>query len=420
MKLTHFKIAFLLIPVFLFFGSRAQAQEEPKTEGLEQEEILIKPESDSVDLNTFLDELSPEGDWVKIDDNSIDNEDNLEMSGTVDIDDDVYTGYVWRPRLNIYYASWNPYTNGRWVWTYYGWIWQSDYDWGWACYHYGRWWFSPYYGWVWSPGRRWAPNWVSWCHNGNYVGWHPIRPRSPWRWHNGVIVAVPVTPRQKSITTKWTFVNKTDFASVINSSNVVDLKTNKTLISDVKMDKRGKGPSATEIGSVSGQKINQKKVTFTNQEGKKYSVELNNGLKNNTQKNNSQINQNNNPKTNGNNTEVNKTKNTKNETVTNKNNGSRNNKGSRNNGNSRTGSKNNTPRIEKKQSPNRESNNNGYTPPKNETKQSPNRESYNSGNNTPRNETRQSPNRESNNSRNSGNNSSRNNDNSSSKNGNRK
>jgi hypothetical protein len=55
-------------------------------------------------------------------------------------------------------------------------MWVSDYSWGWAPFHYGRWMHDPYYGWVWVPGYEWSPAWVAWRHGGDYYGWAPLRP----------------------------------------------------------------------------------------------------------------------------------------------------------------------------------------------------------------------------------------------------
>ena len=70
-----------------------------------------------------------------------------------------------------------PYaTNGHWVVTEYGNTWVSDYNWGWAPFHYGRWYQDPYRGWAWVPGTEWGPAWVSWRSGGGYYGWAPLGP----------------------------------------------------------------------------------------------------------------------------------------------------------------------------------------------------------------------------------------------------
>ncbi len=55
-------------------------------------------------------------------------------------------------------------------------MWVSDYSWGWAPFHYGRWFNDPYYGWMWMPGYEWSPAWVAWRDGGDYYGWAPLRP----------------------------------------------------------------------------------------------------------------------------------------------------------------------------------------------------------------------------------------------------
>lgn len=61
--------------------------------------------------------------------------------------------------------------------TEYGNTWVSDYSWGWAPFHYGRWTFDNYYGWMWIPGTEWGPAWVAWRSGGGYYGWAPLGPR---------------------------------------------------------------------------------------------------------------------------------------------------------------------------------------------------------------------------------------------------
>jgi hypothetical protein len=95
-------------------------------------------------------------------------------------------GHVWIPRVVV---GWQPYSNGRWVWTPYGWTWVPYENWGWAPFHYGSWDFSASWGWYWMPGRSWGPAWVSWAVGGGYVGWCPLgrhgRPVSIWGHHRG-------------------------------------------------------------------------------------------------------------------------------------------------------------------------------------------------------------------------------------------
>jgi hypothetical protein len=102
-------------------------------------------------------------------------------------------GYVWSPSASIVGAAFSPYaTGGNWALTEYGWTWVSDWSWGWAPFHYGRW-ITRAGRWSWVPGSMWGPAWVSWRSGGGYVGWSPLPPRgtrlaagygagSPWRF----------------------------------------------------------------------------------------------------------------------------------------------------------------------------------------------------------------------------------------------
>lgn len=106
----------------------------------------------TVSFGLFFNALAPYGNWISTPD----------------------YGYAWSP-TNVG-PDWEPYTNGHWVWTDYGWTWDSYESWGWAPYHYGRWIYTDYYGWVWIPGTRWAPAWVTWYTGPQYIGWAPLPP----------------------------------------------------------------------------------------------------------------------------------------------------------------------------------------------------------------------------------------------------
>jgi hypothetical protein len=109
-------------------------------------------QSGDVSYQTFYDDLSPYGQWI----------------------DYPNYGYVWQPSVG---ADFKPYaTNGHWVYTDMGWTWVSDYNWGWATFHYGRWFYDNSYGWLWVPGYDWAPAWVSWRSSNDYYGWAPLMP----------------------------------------------------------------------------------------------------------------------------------------------------------------------------------------------------------------------------------------------------
>lgn len=128
-------------------------------------------DTDPSAVATFQPVLSPYGTWVE---------------------DPTY-GYVWVPYPSAVGPEFSPYlTNGHWAYTDEGQYWVSDYEWGWATFHYGRWVWVEGRGWAWIPGARYAPAWVEWRYGGGYVGWGPMYPRHCWR--GGVAVWIDPYP----------------------------------------------------------------------------------------------------------------------------------------------------------------------------------------------------------------------------------
>ena len=95
-------------------------------------------------------------------------------------------GWVWTP--NDMPVGWRPYTDGHWALTDYGWTWVSDLPWGWACFHYGRWYFDNLHGWSWMPGPTWSPAWVVWRTGPDYIGWAPCPPSLVFRSGFGLVM----------------------------------------------------------------------------------------------------------------------------------------------------------------------------------------------------------------------------------------
>ena len=123
--------------------------------------LIVFGLSANVDANTnyskrvggyFYTSLSPYGTWMEIG----------------------FGSPVWRP-TNIR-RSWSPYSQGQWIYTDYGWYWDSFEPFGEVVYHYGRWYFDDYYGWIWIPDDEWAPAWVDWRYDDDYIGWAPLSP----------------------------------------------------------------------------------------------------------------------------------------------------------------------------------------------------------------------------------------------------
>lgn len=108
-----------------------------------------------MEQSQFEQVLNPHGRWVQVDG----------------------LGRVWQPAPAVVGADFTPYvTGGSWVYSPAGWSFQSQWNWGWATFHYGRWYRSPAFGWVWWPNRVWGPSWVDWRCSGAYVGWAPLPP----------------------------------------------------------------------------------------------------------------------------------------------------------------------------------------------------------------------------------------------------
>jgi hypothetical protein len=136
-------------------------------------EYAIGSDTDSYDdndpsaLNDFRQPLDPYGAWV---------------------DDPTY-GTVWVPSPGAVGADFQPYVSaGHWAYDD-DYVWVSDYPWGWAPFHYGRWVFIEGRGWSWIPGREYRGAWVTWSVDDgySYLGWAPMGPAFVWFGGVGVV-----------------------------------------------------------------------------------------------------------------------------------------------------------------------------------------------------------------------------------------
>ncbi|MBZ0201929.1 MAG: hypothetical protein K8I03_02805 [Ignavibacteria bacterium] len=210
------------------------------------------------------DELSKDGEWIKVTEAEIDPNGVTESEG---FDDEINREWVWRP--NNMEPDWNPYTYGYWEYTNCGWMWVSYYSWGWRTSHYGRWWWSEYYGWVWSPGYVWAPAWVVWMYNDGYCGWYPISPRIRYHRHYGYRCH-----KMRYHTRKWRFCRKKDFADplhppvlVIDPGQNPVIITTSTYDGNLKVSRAGiknHGPNIKDIENATGKKFEPVNVTKYN------------------------------------------------------------------------------------------------------------------------------------------------------------
>lgn len=107
----------------------------------------------------FVDALEEQGDWVLIEP----------------------FGWVFRPDVNT--LTWRPYREGWWEPSdVYGWIWNSNDEFGWITDHYGSWFHDRFQGWVWQPGPVWGPAWVAWVATDDLIGWGPLAPEEYRGW----------------------------------------------------------------------------------------------------------------------------------------------------------------------------------------------------------------------------------------------
>jgi hypothetical protein len=141
--------------------------------------------NNGISFNYFYSALQPHGEWIEID----------------------YDVYVWRPYRVSH--NWQPYSAGRWAWTNYGWYWDSYEPFGWATYHYGRWYFDDYFGWVWMPGYYWAPSWVEWRYSDDYIGWAPLSPYAAFDVRRGIHFSIS----WRTSYNHWHFVSFKHFGS---------------------------------------------------------------------------------------------------------------------------------------------------------------------------------------------------------------
>jgi hypothetical protein len=210
------------------FDETVQQSVAPAQQGVPAEG---QPADPSVDFQTFHQALSPYGKWIY----------------TTDY------GWVWSP--DGVSQDWQPYQDGEWVWTSYGWTWSGNEAWAWGPYHYGNWAYFGW-GWGWVPGYVWGPAWVSWRYGPDYVGWTPLYPG----WGYGVAWGVgwPIYYSQ------WCFVGYNNFygtpinhATVLPASYVRSTVWNSThSVGAVTVDGVSHvGPSPSQVQAATGHAV---------------------------------------------------------------------------------------------------------------------------------------------------------------------
>ena len=132
------------------------------------------------DFDTALQLLNPYGTWSKIDEK-------------------------WAFTPSDHQA---PYTDGRWLYTEYGWYWKGRLPHSWLTEHYGYWKRRPDKVWSWYPGPYWLPQIVEIRASSQYIGWRSAEVDS-----DGNFVEAPIDRFAQP--DEWTFVTLTQFANPI-------------------------------------------------------------------------------------------------------------------------------------------------------------------------------------------------------------
>ena len=206
----------------------------------------------NVNFQVFYDQLSPYGQWI----------------------DYSSYGYVWIPDSGEDFVPYS--TDGHWVLTDNGWTWASDYIWGWATFHYGRWSYANTFGWFWVPDTEWGPAWVNWRQADGYYGWCPMEP--------GISVSMSFDQSYNNMNDHWLFVRdrdfeRTDIHNYYAGRNDWDrIIRNSTVINRTYVDKRRQttyvvGPSRESVQKATGRTIKPLRIEENNKPGQ----EINNG-----------------------------------------------------------------------------------------------------------------------------------------------
>src|SRR4030095_6128564 len=213
-NLKNIKNIAIFLTVFLIIGfscSKKSDEVSNKDTADNTEAVKVNPEDLNetdedlltVDYKEFYDELAPHGEWIEVTPDIIDHEMKKgtssgeqehrkitlsELFGVKDAyayDASFGAFFAWQPSPGLAVTVtegepqpvYVPYTNGQWVYTDdAGWYFKAPTPYEEVVHHYGRWILSPTMGWVWIPGRVWAPAWVDWRENDEYIAWTPIPP----------------------------------------------------------------------------------------------------------------------------------------------------------------------------------------------------------------------------------------------------
>ena len=151
----------------------------------------------TTDFDTVLQLLNPYGTWSKIDGK-----------------------WAYTPLDHM-----APYTDGRWLYSEYGWYWKGRLAHSWATEHYGYWKRGANKVWSWYPGAYWLSEIVEIRATDKYVGW-----RSGEVDDDGNFVEAPIDRYNKP--DEWTFVTLQQFANPITPDILAPPNITKTQLDE--------------------------------------------------------------------------------------------------------------------------------------------------------------------------------------------
>jgi len=118
-----------------------------------------------------------------------------------------------------------PYTDGRWIYTEYGWYWKGRLPHSWLTEHYGYWKRDANKVWSWYPGPYWLPEIVEIRATSTHIGW-----RSAAVDQDGSFVEQPADRYAR--VDEWTFVSLAQFANPITPGMATKPEETKGLLED--------------------------------------------------------------------------------------------------------------------------------------------------------------------------------------------
>jgi hypothetical protein len=148
-------------------------------------------------------------------------------------------------------------------------MWVSEDPWGDIPYHYGRWAYDADYGWIWVPDDDlvWAPAWVSWRSNDDFVGWAPLPPDAGWGG-SGLTINVSILDRRIN-RSGWCFTPIRTFGTTRVRYDILPPTRNVTLISQTRNMTRydtynsypvNRGPARDVIQRATGRPIQRYQI----------------------------------------------------------------------------------------------------------------------------------------------------------------